>query len=1131
MKQTSPKFTVVVGIIGVAAAAIAVWLFPRALPIVALEQSLTRDVALARADSFFRAHSLAPTGARTAVRFQDNDFLRTFVELAGGGHDSLNALVRGDDVAPFTWSVRAFVPGNPREARVDFAPDGRIIGFERKLAESDARPALSADSGRRLAEQVLGSWIDDRTHRWKVVTSSYETKKTSGRIDRSYIFERSDRRIGRAPIRAEAIIAGDTPARLRPYVEIPETFRRRYAEMRSWNDLLTLLASLGITGIAIVAAVALARYGRERRVRWRPAMLVGAVVGALALAAALNELPGSWFSYDTAMSPATFTAMQVLLALLVGTATALLLGFTLAAAEASTRQAFPWHLDWWKLWRYRSTREVALQVGGGYAVAAMALAYVAVFYLATRTLFGWWVPAQLLDDPNQIASPMPWITAIAVSVNAGIWEEALFRALPLSLLSLWIGQRPGRRWWMAAGVVLSALIFGFGHSSYPSWPPYSRGVEIFLDACFWGVLFLRFGLVVTVVAHFVYDAVLFGIFAASGDATEYRVTAAIIGVALLAPALVVLWRGVRQRGFAPAPEEARFAAWTPLAASEPVWSARLKEAGAFTRRARRLALAAAVIGLVLSVGRPTGPTLGPEFTAQRERIHHSADSVLRTRGGDPSGWTRLTSVDTDTRDAWTRFLQQNHIAPEAQRLASSYAPPTWWVVRYVHTAGSLAGRTEEWRVRLLPDGRPLDTRHTIPDSVSRGAADAISIRRLALASLARDGIDTSTFQETEYRETPRPARLDVVVTYTDTAVKLPDGAAARAWVRIAGNEPLGVRRGVELPEAFLRADREHRTNRMMVGAASILLLLGILIAGAVVVKGRLPVALDDSPLDRRTRLWLIGVLALLTTLSNLNKLPSHLSSYDTAQPWSTFLGTTALTVLQPFVFTLMLLGLLLGLDALRRRVGIPMLPGAYSRSPLTDMLIAGLGLGGIIYSMIDLGTLSSGAGIPPVPTTELDTAVPLLAGVLDIPATAILAAAMLGLPVLIVAGLTPRWSWRALTAVILTLLMGVVAWAFEPTFDVDPAGVTLLVASVLLMMVAISVWGRVSAWSWIVAALGYHALRALSDTVYGPEWQTRAAGALSVAVACALMMLIVRRSSRQMLGLPPELSRRSPQQL
>ena len=87
------------------------------------------------------------------------------------------------------------------------------------------------------------------------------------------------------------------------------------------------------------------------------------------------------------------------------------------------------------------------------------------------------------------------------------------------------------------------------------------------------------------------------------------------------------------------------------------------------------------------------------------------------------------------------------------------------------------------------------------------------VRRIALAALAREGVNTATLQESEVKETARPARRDATVTYTDTAVKLPAGAAARAWVQVAGDEPLVARRGVELPEAFLRADRERQTNR------------------------------------------------------------------------------------------------------------------------------------------------------------------------------------------------------------------------------------------------------------------------------------------------------------------------------
>ncbi len=1110
----SSRVAILVAAVGVVAAGTAAWLFPRAFPIVALKQSLTREVALARADSFFRVHSLAPAGARTAVRFEGNDSLRTFVELAGGGHDSLNALVRGDDVAPFAWSVRAFAPGDPHEARVDFAPDGRIIAFERKLADADRRPAVSADSGQRLAEQALGTWINDRADRWKLVTASYETKKVSGRIDRTYTFERVDRRIGGAPIRAEVGIAGDTPARVRPFVDIPESFRRRYAEMRSTNDLLALVAGLAILGIAIIGMIALSRFARERSVRWREAMMVGVVIGALALAAGINEMPGSWFSYDTAMSPAAFLATRVLLAILLGLTTALLVGFTLAAAETSTRHAFPRHLDWWKLWRFRGTREVAALVGGGYATAAIAFAYVGIFYLVTRTLLGWWVPSELLDDPNQIASPMPWISGIAASVNAGVWEESLFRALPLSLVALWVGQRPTRRWWLAAGVLASALVFGFAHSNYESWPPYSRGVEIFLDACFWAVLFINFGLLVTVIAHFVYDLVLFGIFAASGSAPAYRVTAAIILLALLAPAIVVLWRWVRQRGFMPTPEDARFAAWTPFAADEPAAPIAPRPSRVFTTRARRLALAAAVAGVIFAVARPPRPTLGPPFTADRVHVVQTADSMLRARGGNPTGWTRLTEIGRDTLAVWPRFLRDHKLVAQAQRFASTYVPPTWWAVRYVHTKGTAAQRTEEWRVRVWPDGRPLDMRHLLPDSARRDSADSAALRRIALASLARQGIDTSKLQESELKETARPARRDATVTYTDTAMKLPAGASARTWVQVAGNEPLVARRGVELPEAFLRADRERQTNRMVIAGVGILLLLGLIVTGAIVVKRRRPIVLDDGTLDRRATYVVLGALIVLTTLSSLNSLPSQLFKYDTAEPWGSFIGTTALGFVVAIPLMLVVLGVWLALGAMRQRVGIPMLGSEPSRSASNDMLIAGLGLGGFVFAMSQLGALVPQTGMPRTPTTSLNEVFPVLAGIPDIPIAALMTVALVGIPFLVVAGLTPRWSLRALMAAVIVVLVGGMAWSFGPASDVDPLRLALVAVGVAILSSAVVVWGSVAAWSWIVAALVYQGLGGLRNAAYGYVWQERGAGALVFLVASALIALIARRAAR-----------------
>ena len=61
-RMTRPAL--ILGSIAAICGAIALRFFPGALPTVALEQRLSRPLALQRADSFFHAHGLAPPAAR-----------------------------------------------------------------------------------------------------------------------------------------------------------------------------------------------------------------------------------------------------------------------------------------------------------------------------------------------------------------------------------------------------------------------------------------------------------------------------------------------------------------------------------------------------------------------------------------------------------------------------------------------------------------------------------------------------------------------------------------------------------------------------------------------------------------------------------------------------------------------------------------------------------------------------------------------------------------------------------------------------------------------------------------------------------------------------------------------------------
>lgn len=74
---------------------------------------------------------------------------------------------------------------------------------------------------------------------------------------------------------------------------------------------------------------------------------------------------------------------------------------------------------------------------------------------------------------------------IAQSLQAGFWEECLFRAVPLAgaaLLGERFGGRRGRTWALVAAFVLQALIFGAGHANYPTEPAWARVVELIVPS-------------------------------------------------------------------------------------------------------------------------------------------------------------------------------------------------------------------------------------------------------------------------------------------------------------------------------------------------------------------------------------------------------------------------------------------------------------------------------------------------------------------------------------------------------------------------------------------------------------------------------------------------------------------------
>ena len=239
-------------------------------------------------------------------------------------------------------------------------------------------------------------------------------------------------------------------------------------------------------------------------------------------------------------------------------------------------------------------------------------------------------------------------------------------------------------------------------------------------------------------------------------------------------------------------------------------------------------------------------------------------------------------------------------------------------------------------------------------------------------------------------------------------------------------------------------------------------------------------------------------------------MPTALFSYDTAEPWSRFVGTRWLALVSTIPLALVVLGVWLALGALRRRIGIPLLAGEPSPAASNDMLMAGVGLGGLFFAVSRLSELVPGKGMPRVPSTLLTDAAPVLAGLTSMPSATLMMVSALGIPILMVMGLAKSWAARGVMAATMGGLLLAMLAAAAPAADLDFTRIVVLAGTVMLMAIAVRAWASLAAWSWIVAALVLQGLGGLGRAVYSPTWQEHAAGVLVLALAGVLIAVIAR---------------------
>jgi hypothetical protein len=475
-----------------------------------------------------------------------------------------------------------------------------------------------------------------------------------------------------------------------------------------------------------------------------------------------------------------------------------------------------------------------------------------------------------------------------MALQAGFMEECLFRAVPLSIAAL-LGSHFGhRRLFIAIALALQALVFGAAHANYPGFPSYSRLVELVGPALIWGLIFVRFGLLPTVILHAVFDLTLMSIPVFLIEGSTAAINQVLVIAAGLIPLAVVLARRLRDGKWVPLPETLRNGAWQPAAAPETAALLRGRAAaGVWTARAQRalpLLGLAGLIAIVFSGGlrRDT-----PPLAIDRAQAEAAADAAVEQQGMKPDqGWkrfavTRLVSDDPSAAQ-WHAFVWREAGREAYEHLIGSWLAPPLWEVRYARfDSGDVADRAEEWRVTVTGEGKIRQVRHQLPEKQPGARLSRDEARVLAQQEIRqRFGLDPAALRETSAEEQERPARADWQFTYADPAVTVGKGGEARVIVAIAGDQIAGSGRYIFVPEAWQRAER-LRAGRLSLAKNAVILALAV--AGLAAIIATI-IAWSRGRFDRHAFWLALCVVGTAALVSGINSWPAFAMQLKTTEP-------------------------------------------------------------------------------------------------------------------------------------------------------------------------------------------------------------------------------------------------------
>jgi hypothetical protein len=613
--------------------------------------------------------------------------------------------------------------------------------------------------------------------------------------------------------------------------------------------------------------------------------------------------------YDTALSTTPFLTHLFIQFFFSFIAQLFFVTTIFTVAESLTRKAFGNHPQLWRVWEpaAASSYQILGRTVGGYLMVSIHLAFAVGLYFLTTSLFGWWTPSEELFNPNILAHYWPWLSPLSSSLSAGFVEECLFRAVPLACAAL-IGKKYGKLgWWLMGTMILQAVIFGAAHANYPAFPAYARIVELIMPSFFFGGVYLVFGLLPSIIAHYVYDVVWFAlpIFISSAPGAILNKSFIILGVAV--PLIMVIYARLRVGAWHTLAASFYNKAWSPVPHIETVkHEPAPRQQHQLTKGTKRFILAAGIVGFAVWF------LVSPKKdNAQRLNINRANAIAMAkqevAQHGTPidASWRTLSSIVLTNKSVADRMLEHRFIWQHdtdayKKLMAHSFLQAPYWYIRFIKINGTIDERAEEYNVHIHDDG-VIRTIHQLAESLPGAQLSQQQAREKAYETLEKKfNLPQKYLHEISAQAIKMPARQDWLFVFQNSQQQLPAQSQARVGVYVAGDIVTDASRFVYVPEQWQRDEQSGLSRLSTLTSICLFLMLIFIILGIRVMQQHLV-------LSKMFVLISFVVFLVFTVLAFINGWPTTIAHFSPILPWSHQLfSTIGFMCILAIIFTVML---------------------------------------------------------------------------------------------------------------------------------------------------------------------------------------------------------------------------------